>query len=135
MYIEKELYEAAKNLAQRRYPKGWGGSAALRTETGKILTSVQPDVKNESLNLCIEVGAMLEAHKLNEKVTHSLCIARTSENEPFIILTPCGICQERLVHWGGDVMAAVTNPENRLLFKSIRELQPYHWSAANGEKL
>lgn len=52
----------------------------------------------------MEVGAILEAHKLDEVVTHSLCIYREDENSTFVILTPCGICQERLVHWGGEVL-------------------------------
>ncbi len=135
MNIENELYEAAVSLAERRYPFGWGGAAAIRTETGKILTSVPPDVKNESLSLCVEVGAFLEAHKLDERVTHSLCISRESEEAEFMILTPCGVCQERLTHWGGDVLAAVTNSENELLFKTIRELQPFHWSNVYGDEL
>ncbi|MGJ8690437.1 MAG: cytidine deaminase [Gammaproteobacteria bacterium] len=135
MDIEQKLYDAAVNLAQKRYPLGWGGAAAVRVESGKILTSVAPDIKNESLGLCMEVGAYLEAHKLNEVVTHSLCVSRENEATEFIILTPCGVCQERLVYWGGNVLAAITNPENKLIFKSIRELQPYHWSAVNGEPL
>ncbi|VAW36119.1 hypothetical protein MNBD_GAMMA01-221, partial [hydrothermal vent metagenome] len=40
-----------------------------------------------------------------------------------------------LVHWGGDVSVAISNPDNKLIFKTIRELQPYHWSQVNGEKL
>ena len=135
MDIEQKLYNAAVELAQKRYPLGWGGAAAVRVESGKILTSVAPDIKNESLGLCMEVGAYLEAHKLDEVVTHSLCVSRESEATEFIILTPCGVCQERLVYWGGNVLAAITNPENKLIFKSIRELQPYHWSAVNGEPL
>ncbi|KZK91448.1 cytidine deaminase [Pseudovibrio sp. Ad46] len=67
----------------------------------------------------MEVGAILEAHKLDEVVTHSLCICRDDENSPFVILTPCGICQERLVHWGGDVKAAVSNSDNKLIFKNL----------------
>ena len=135
MNIEQTLYTAACELIEARYPHGWGGAAAIRTESGKILTSVAPDVKNDALNLCMEVGAILEAHKRNEKVTHTLCICRENETVPFVVLTPCGVCQERLTHWGGDVLAAVTNPENKLVFRSIRELQPYHWSAVNGERL
>lgn len=135
MDIEQKLYDAAVDLAQKRYPLGWGGAAAVRIASGKILTSVAPDIKNESLGLCMEVGAYLEAHKLNEVVTHSLCVSRESEDTEFVILTPCGVCQERLVYWGGNVLAAITNPENKLIFKSIRELQPYHWSAVNGEPL
>ncbi|TOA25730.1 cytidine deaminase [Vibrio parahaemolyticus] len=133
--IEKELYQAAIELVNMRYPSGWGGAAAVRTESGKILTSIAPDTKNDALSLCMEVGAYLEAHKLNERVTHSLCLCRESENDEFLILSPCGVCQERLVHWDGDVKAAITTPENALVFKTIRELMPHHWSLVNGKTL
>ncbi|HHC6527373.1 TPA: cytidine deaminase [Vibrio parahaemolyticus] len=133
--IEKDLYQAAIELVNMRYPSGWGGAAAVRTESGKILTSIAPDTKNDALSLCMEVGAYLEAHKLNERVTHSLCLCRENENDEFLILSPCGVCQERLVHWGGDVKAAITTLENALVFKPIRELMPHHWSLVNGKPL
>lgn len=133
--IENALYQAALELVKVRYPSGWGGAAAVRTESGKILTSIAPDTKNDALSLCMEVGAYLEAHKLNERVTHSLCLCRESENDEFLILSPCGVCQERLVHWGGDVKAAITTPDNTLVFKTIRELMPHHWSLVNGQPL
>jgi cytidine deaminase len=135
MSIETDLYDAAVKLIEQRYPLGWGGAAAIRTSSGSILTSVAPEIKNDALSLCMEVGAYLEAHKRNEAVTHSLCIYREDEGSTFKVLTPCGICQERLVHWGGSVLVAVTNPENKLLFRQVRELQPYHWSSVNGEEL
>ncbi len=133
--IEQQLYQAALDLINTRYPNGWGGAAAVRTRSGKILTSVAPDVKNDALSLCMEVGAYLEAHKLNEEVTHSLCLCREDEHGEILILSPCGVCQERLVHWGGDVQAAISNPGNKLVFKTIRELMPHHWSLVNGETL
>lgn len=43
--IEKELYQAAVELVSMRYPSGWGGAAAVRNESGKILTSIAPDTK------------------------------------------------------------------------------------------
>ena len=135
MNIDAQLFKAAAELVYSRYPINWGGAAAIRTESGKILTSVAPDIKVESLGLCMEVGAYLEAHKLNEAVTHSLCIYREDENSDFKVLSPCGVCRERLVHWGGDVMAAISTSNNELTFKSIRELMPDHWSLAFGEKL
>ncbi|MGJ8581293.1 MAG: cytidine deaminase [Psychromonas sp.] len=135
MNIEEQLFKAAAELVNSRYPISWGGAAAIRTESGKILTSVAPDIKVESLGLCMEVGAYLEAHKLNEAVTHSLCIAREDENSDFKVLSPCGVCRERLIHWGGDVMAAISSTNDELVFKSIRELMPDHWSLAFGEKL
>ena len=133
--MEEELFAAAKQLINSRYPTGWGGAASIATKSGKILTSVAPDTKNDSLSLCMEVGACLEAHKLNEQVTHSLCICRDSEQSEFIILTPCGICQERLSHWGGGISVAISNAENKLIFKKLRELMPFHWSLVNGETL
>ncbi len=133
--IEKDLYHAAAQLIVKRYPTGWGGAAAVRTQSGKILTSVAPDVKNDALSLCMEVGAYLEAHKLNEVVTHSLCICREDEHGEFLVLSPCGICQERLVHWGGDVRAAISTEKNELVFKTLRELMPHHWSLVNGKAL
>lgn len=130
MNIEQQLYNAAVDLIKKRYPSGWGGAVAMYTESGQILTSVAPEVINASTELCMETGAILEAHKLNTKVTHSICVAREDENAPYLILTPCGVCQERLFYWGEDVKAAVTNPDNELEFKTLKELQPYHWHKA-----
>ena len=135
MGIDQELYTAAIEQAEVRYPTGWAGAAAIRLSSGEIITSVAPDIKNEALALCMEVGSYLEAHRKNLAVTHSLCVSRENENSEFQILSPCGICQERLVHWGGDVLVAVSNKGNELTFKTIRELQPHHWSIVNGEIL
>ncbi|WBA13770.1 cytidine deaminase [Salinivibrio proteolyticus] len=133
--IEQSLYDAALALLQTRYPTGWGGAAAVRLASGDIVTSVAPDVKNDALSLCMEVGAYLEAHKRHEVVTHSLCLCREDEHSQVLILSPCGVCQERLVHWGGDVKAAISTPDNQLVFKTVRELMPHHWSLVNDEFL
>lgn len=128
--IEETLYRLAVELIQKRYPRGWGGAAVLRTEQDHYLTSVALETANASAELCIEVGAMCEAHKLQERVTHGLCLVREDEHSPFTVLTPCGICQERYRFWGEQVRVAVTTPDNSLRFVSLGELQPYHWSAA-----
>lgn len=133
--IEKELYQTAVELIKKRYPFGWGGAAAIRTQSGRILTSVAPKVNNDALALCMEVGSYLEAEKYDDTVTHSLCVCREDEFSEFLILTPCGICQERLVTWGGDILVAISNVENKLEFKPLRELMPHHWSIVNGTKL
>lgn len=111
---------------------GWGGAAAMYTNDGDILTSVAPEVINASTELCIETGAILEAHKFNTKVTHSICVVRDDEHKEFKVLTPCGVCQERLFYWGRDVKVAVSasKKNKQLLFKSLEEVQPFHWSKA-----
>lgn len=69
--IEQQLFNAAAKFVKQRYPQGWGGAGAVYTEAGSLLISVAPEVINDATHLCMETGAYLEAHKLNERVTHS----------------------------------------------------------------
>ncbi len=128
--IENRMLQIAKELIEKRYPTGWGGAAVIRTQEDHYFSSVAIETANSSAALCIEVGAMCEAHKYNEKVTHCLCIVRDDENSPYKVLSPCGICQERLRYWGEDVQVGVTTRNGEQLFVELRELQPYHWTTA-----
>ena len=128
--IEKEMYRRAVELIEKRYPTGWGGAGVVHTSVGHYYTSVSIETANASAVLCVETGAMLEAHKYNEKVTHCMCLVRENENSPYRVLSPCGICQERLRYWGEDVHVAVTTDDGSVLFVELRELQPYHWTRA-----
>ena len=132
MELEKKLYETAVDFIRKRYPEGWGGAAVIRTEDDRILISVAPEVFNASAELCIETGAICEAHKFGVKVTHCICVVREDENSPFTVLSPCGICQERLRYWGEEVRVAVTTPDNSLKFVSLGQLMPYYWGFAYG---
>lgn len=124
------MFEKAAAFVSRRFPRGWGGCAVMYTEDGQFLTSVYLESFNGSAGLCMETGAMCEAQKYNLKITHTLCVSRENETENFRILTPCGICQERLRYWGEDVKAAVTNPENKVFFRTLKELSPCYWGNA-----
>ena len=128
--IENKMYQIAIELIKSRYPIGWGGAAVIRTDKNNFLTSVSLSTSNDSAQLCIEVGAMCEAHKYNERVTHCLCVVRDNEKAEFKILSPCGICQERLRYWGTDVLVGVTTKNNDLQFVRLNEFQPYHWTNA-----
>jgi cytidine deaminase len=134
--IEKKMYQIAKSLVEKRYPVGWGGAAVIRTDKDNYFSSVPIETANSSAILCIEVGAMCEAHKYKEKVTHCLCVVRDDEKAPYKVLSPCGICQERLRFWGEDVQVGVTTNNGEILFVELKELQPYHWTNAyNVEEL
>lgn len=125
-----QMWEKALDFLDKRFPKDWGGCAVMYTEEGKFLISVALESYNGSAGLCMETGAMCEAQKYNYKITHSLCVSRDSADEEPKILTACGICRERLRYWGGDVKIAVTNPANRVMFKTLDELDPYYWGEA-----
>lgn len=134
MDVGQDLFNAAVNLIKTRFPQGDGYAAAMLTEDGQILTSVAPETFNPSTEICVETGAICEAHKLNKKVTHSICVFREDENSPFQIFSPCGICQERLYYWGSDVKAAISSKKGEVIFKTLSELQPYHWYQIIEEK-
>lgn len=128
--IERTMYQMAAQLIRQRYPTGWGGAGVVHTAQGHYFTSVALECANSSVLLCIETGAMCEAHKYNEQVTHCLCVTRDDEHSPFKVLSPCGVCQERLRYWGEEVQVGVTAPGETLLFVPLKELQPHHWSRA-----
>ena len=130
MNIEQTLYDTAVNFIKDRYPIDWGGAAVIHTEDDRCLISVAPEVLNASTELCIETGAICEAYKFNVKVTHCICVVRDDENSEFKVLTPCGICQERLRYWGENVLVGVTMEDNSLKFVRLGELMPYYWGKA-----
>ena len=130
MNIEQTLYDTAVDFIKNRYPTGWGGAAVIHTDDDRYLISVAIDVFNASAELCIETGAICEAHKWNVGVTHCICVVRDDEQSEFKVLTPCGICQERLRFWGEDVMVGVTTNDSSLKCVRLGELMPYYWGMA-----
>jgi len=124
------MFQRALDFLNRRFPTGWGGCAVMRTADDQFLISVALESFNASAGLCMETGAMCEAQKYNLKITHSLCLSRESEEEEPVILTACGICRERLRYWGEEVKIAVTNPDNQIIFRTLKELDPCYWGDA-----
>ena len=129
MHLDQTLVDAAVELLNRRFPAMEGIAAAMYTEDGSILTGVFFQPEWGGGGLCAETGAICEAEKRNQKVTASVCVSRLSGSHPIVILTPCGICQERLFHWGDQVEVAVPDPADptRWMGKTLREIQPYYW--------
>lgn len=123
------LFEKVEHTLENHYPTGWGGAAGVILEDGEILTSISPEFENASSNVCMELGSYLQAAALDKKITHTLCLARESEHEKLVVLTPCGICQERLSFWGNTVECGVELLQNHAVhYVPLSDLQPYHWS-------
>jgi len=125
--IGNEMYNKACKFLIKRFKNNEGGVGVIRVENGKYYTSVWNETNNSAVDLCAETGAILQAHKYNKKVTHSLCVVKEKDLNDITILTPCGVCQERLYFWGGDVKCAISNKENKIIFKKLSEIQPYYW--------
>jgi cytidine deaminase len=129
MPLSQALVDAALRQAAERFPTGYAGAAAIETNTGRIITSVCFDAPNEAASLCHEVGAFCEVNRLGERVVASVCVSRSAPDRPFLILAPCGICQERLALWGSDVELAVAVPGKAGAWQSKRlsEVNPHYW--------
>jgi cytidine deaminase len=130
MKLDQRLVDAAIDLMNARYSRDeWAGAAAMYTQDGDLLTSIGADSPNPAASLCYETGCLCEAQKLGRAVAASVCVCRPANSEKILILTPCGICQERLFIWGPDVEVAVPDPQDpsRWLAKRLRDVQPYYW--------
>ena len=127
--LDERLVHMARELAAARYPRGWGGAAAMYTDSGTVLTSVCVDAPHEAATLCCETGAICEAHKRGERIIATVCVARDDENHPFEILAPCGLCIERLAFWGSEVQCALPAGDDLRAWqtKTLGELQPHRW--------
>jgi cytidine deaminase len=129
MPLDQSLVDAAIRQALERFPSGYAGAAAIRTHTGRTITSVSFDAPNDAVSLCHEAGAFCEANRLGEQVVASVCVSRSEPGRPFLILPPCGICQERLALWGPKVLVAVSVPgqPGQWQPKHLEEVNPHYW--------
>lgn len=135
MKLDQTLVNTAIELLETRFPAAEGIAAAMYTEDGEILTSVFFQPEWGGGGLCAETGAILEAHKRNKRITAAVCVSRLNGASPIVILTPCGICQERLFHWGPAVEVAVPDLSDgtRWNAKTLRDVQPYYWVNVFGD--
>ena len=129
MKLDQALIDAAIALLEQRFPGKDGIAAAAYTADGEILTSVSFQPEWGGGGLCAETGAICEANKRDVAITAIACVSRLSGDSPIMILTPCGICQERLFHWGADIEVAVPSPSHptHWIAKTLREVQPFYW--------
>ncbi|PRY32785.1 cytidine deaminase [Spirosoma oryzae] len=132
MGIDQRLIDAVIHFIDTRFPGNQPeGAAGMYTATGKLLISTAPDTLNDTVSLCHETGCLCQAYTLNEPIVSSVCMYRESPGR-FIILTPCGVCQERLFLYGPDVMVGVpaSHDPTQWVAKRLGELQPYYWRNA-----
>ena len=132
MQFMQEMAETLKAFIETRFPDEPGaGAAIMRTASGRQLISTAPETLNDSVSLCHETGCLCEAYTLDEPVVASLCLHRVRSGT-FIVLAPCGVCQERLFVYGPDVQVGVADDQDptQWQFRTLGEIQPYYWRNA-----
>lgn len=127
--LDQALIDAAIDFVERRFPgQPWAGAAAMYVDDGDMLISTAPEVVNDAVALCHEVGAICEAFARDKKIVATACVSR-AEDGRFVILPPCGVCQERLWYWGEDVQVAVPLAGDDAQWKAatLAEMGPHYW--------
>jgi cytidine deaminase len=123
----QQLVAAAIDHAASQGADDERGAAALLLEDGRVLTSTSPPFLNAAVNVCHEMGAILQAWNEQRRVVASVCVVE--KDGDMIVLTPCGVCQEQLRLWGPDVQVAVGDGGTDWQFVMLGSLQPHWWGA------
>lgn len=120
---------ACKALIDTRFPGGEDrGAAAMLLADGTILTGTAPDAVNPSVEVCHEIEPYCAAFRLGQPVVASVCLHRQSGGRT-IVLSPCGVCRERLAVHGSDVLVAVADrtDASEIVWKALKDVLPDYW--------
>ena len=95
---------------------------------GTILTGTSPDAANSSVEVCHEIEPYCGAFRLGQSVVASVCLHRTSDGR-FLVLSPCGVCRERLAVHGPDVLVAVADETDPTVvqWETLKDVLPHYW--------
>lgn len=105
-------------------------------DDGTIITGTSPDFLNACTALCHEAEPYCAAFRLDRKILASVCLHRFEDGR-HVVLSPCGICRERLAGHGPDVLVAVPgNPDPTAVgWVTLREALPHYWLAVLPEEV
>lgn len=117
--------EACRSLISERFPYGEHGAAAMLLDDGTIVTGTAPAAVNPTVKLCHETEPFCAAYRLGRSIVASVCLHRHPDGRT-VVLSPCGVCRERLAVHGPQVRVAVADPDNlsTIVWKRLREALP-----------
>lgn len=121
--------EACRTLIAERFPDGSSrGAAAMLLDDGSILTGTSPDTVNASVEVCHETEPFCGAFRLERRIVATVCLHRFEGGE-HVVLSPCGVCRERLANHGPDVLVAVPQSEARgeVEWVPLPTVLPHYW--------
>ena len=100
-------------------------------DDGSILTGTAPVVVNPSVEVCHELEPFCGAYRLGRQVTASVCLHRQAGGRT-VVLSPCGVCRERLAVHGPEVLVAVADPldASTAVWKPLNAVLPDYWMTA-----
>ncbi len=128
---------ACRSLIAARFPDDeHHGAAAMLLADGTILTGTSPEAINPAVQTCHEVEPYCAAHRLAQPVIASVCLHREPGGR-HLVLSPCGVCRERLAVHGPDVLVAVADPADptHAQWVALAEVLPHYWMTVFPDEL
>lgn len=129
--------DACRSLIRERFhDEADRGAAAMLLDDGTILTGTSPDAFNSSVEVCHETEPYCAAFRLGRSIVASVCLFQDATGRT-LVLSPCGVCRERLAVHGPNVLVAVAHSEDasRIVWKSLKEVLPDYWMTAFPEEI
>ena len=125
--------DACRSLIRERFHDDGDhhGAAAMLLDDGTIVTGTAPDAVNPSVEVCHETEPYCAAFRLGRSIVASVCLHQEPGGRT-LVLSPCGVCRERLAVHGPNVLVAVANAEDPTLivWKPLKEVLPDYWLTA-----
>lgn len=126
------VVDACRSLIRDRFlDDDHHGAAAMLLDDGTILTGTAPNAINPSVEVCHETEPYCAAFRLGRHIVASVCLHRESGGR-MVVLSPCGVCRERLAVHGPNVLVAVADVEDPTLvvWKPLKDVLPDYWMTA-----
>ena len=126
------VVDACRALIESRFQDDdHHGAAAMLLDDGTILTGTAPAAINPSVDVCHEIEPYCAAFRLGRRVVASVCLHRQPGGRT-VVLSPCGVCRERLATHGPEVLVAVAGLEDPtiVVWKRLRAVLPDYWMTA-----
>jgi cytidine deaminase len=124
--------DACRSLIATRFPdEADEGAAAMLLEDGTILTGTAPEAVNPSVEVCHEIEPYCAAFRLGQRIVASVCLHRGADGRT-VVLSPCGVCRERLAVHGPGVLVAVADKQDptEAVWKALKDVLPDYWMTA-----
>jgi len=121
--------EACRVLIGGRFDDdGHHGAAAMLLDDGTIVTGTAPEAINSSVQVCHEIEPYCAAFRLGRSIRASVCLHREPGGRT-LVLSPCGVCRERLAAHGPAVLVAVADVDDPTLvvWKPLKDILPDYW--------
>ena len=98
---------------------------------GSISVGTAPVAANPAVQVCHEIEPYCAAFRLDQPIVASVCLHRLPDAH-IVVLSPCGVCRERLAAHGPDVLVAVAGLDDAgsLVWKPLSVVLPDYWMVA-----